>query len=175
MGVARKYDAAEAEKEFVTSNVSIRALAIKFDVSFSTLAAYARNNDWKGKRMAYQNSLSRRSYEQMAADVAAEESQIRVESIAVMRATLRIYAKRLANGDVPVNTKDAVEAVRTLAVLLSEPEGTKDEPYNVTGSDRNKPDADFLRRAVEAARGRLASGPVLAGAAPGQPPGTKPN
>jgi hypothetical protein len=174
MSVPRKYDPADAEKQYVTTDVSIRALAAKLGISWSTLAATARLHDWKGKRMAYQSSLSRRGYEQMAADVAAQESVIRTESIAVLRATLRVYAQRLQKGEVPVNTRDAVEAVRQLAVLLSEPEGVKDEPYNVTPGGP-KPDAEFLRRAVEAARGRLAAGGVLAAPAGVSPEGTKPN
>ena len=174
MGAPRKYDAVEVEKEYVTGTLSIRALAMKHKVAFSSLASYARSHDWNGKRIAYQSSLSRRGYEAMAASIANEQGAIRDESITVLRATLRVYAQRLAKGDVNVTTKDAVEAIRSLAVLLDEPEGVKDEPRNVTGTGRS-PDADFLRRAIEAARGRLDPGSVLAGAAPGEPSGTKPN
>ena len=174
MGAPRKYDAAEVEKEYVTGNASIRALAMKYSVSFSSMASYARTHDWSGKRIAYTSSLSRRGYEAMAASIANAQGEIRDESITVLRATLRVYAQRLAKGDVNVTTKDAVEAIRSLALLLDEPEGIKDEPRNVTGTGRS-PDADFLRRAVEAARGRIDPGSVLAGVASVKPEGAKPN
>jgi hypothetical protein len=176
VGAPRKYDAKVVEQEYVTGQDSIRGLAAKHGISFSTLAAQARKDDWKGRRIAYQSSLSRRGYETMAAQVAGAEAAIREESIAVLRATLRVYAQRLTNGEVPVSTKDAVETIRQLAVLLGEPEGgSRDEPYNVTGTDRAKPDADFLRRAIEAARGRLAAGGVLEGPPAGKPSGTRSN
>ena len=175
MAAPRKYDPQDAEKRFVTGDMSIRALAAEVGVSFSTLAAYARDNDWRGKRIAYKNSLSRQTYDKMAAEVADEKAQIHTEMIAVLRATLRVYAQRLRDGEVPVGTKDAVETVKQLATLLGDPMGGDNEPRNVTPQRGESPDADFLRRAIEAARRRLASGAVLEGAAAEQPPGTRPN
>lgn len=162
--MARKYDEKAAEQEYVTTGISIRTLASKLGVSFSTLADKARAEDWKGKRIAYQAALSRRSYDAMATQVAADEAVVRSESVAVMRATLRRYAEQLRAGNVSVTTKDAVEAVKTLATLMGEPDNREDDKVdgarNVTRSD-----ADHLRRVAETARRRLASGHILEGTA----------
>ncbi len=175
MGRARKYDEKAAEHEFVTTGISIRALALKVGVGFSTLAAKARDEDWKGKRVAYQSAMSRRTYEAMAVAVADEEAVIRTESVAVMRATLRRYAEQLQAGAVNVSTKDAVEAVKTLALIMGDPEGGRGDDKLDAARNVTKPDADHLRRVAEVARRRLAPGSVLEGVAVSEPPGTLPN
>jgi hypothetical protein len=160
----RKYDPVALEREFVTSDISIRSLAGKNGVSFSSLAKHAREQDWAGKRLAYKSTLARRGYEAMAQTLAEDEANIRIESITVLRATLRQYAQRLAKDQVPIGVKDAVEAVRMLATLLTAEEGVKDDNTLAAGARTvSGPDADVLRGLVEAARGRLASARVLAG------------
>lgn len=158
----RKWDPQALEKEFVTTDITIRELARRHEVSWSTVASWARKEDWKGKRVAYKSALSRRGYESMAVEVASQEGLVRDESVTVMRATLRVYAQQLASGEIKVTTRDAVEAVRTLATLLQEPEGPKDGNVIEVGPPA---DADFLRRVVEAARRRLAAPGVLEGPA----------
>jgi transposase-like protein len=174
MGGPRKYDAKAVEMEFVTGEVSIRELARRHGVSFSSLAKHARDNDWQGKKVAYKSSLARRGYEAMAAEVASQEGQIREENIMIMRATLRVYAERLKNGEVPISAKDAMDAVRVLATLLTEPEGVKDDRTIIEGSARTV-DADFLRRVGEAARRRLNAPGAVAGTAFGESERTRPN
>jgi hypothetical protein len=167
------WDPKKVEQEFVTSDLSIRELARRNGVSQSSMAKHARDNDWAGKRVAYKSALSRRGYEAMAAEIASQEGIIREESVLVMRATLRKYAERLASGEVAVSTKDAVEAVRTIAFLLGEPQsGSRDADNARTVS---KPDADHLRRVAEAARRHLSEPTVLEGTvAPGESR-TRPN
>ncbi len=171
----RSYDPIALEREFVTTDISIRALAAKNSVSFSSVAKHARAQDWAGKRLAYKSSLSRRGYEAMAANLADEESNIRLESITVMRATLRQYAQRLARDQVPIGVKDAVEAVKVLATLLTEPEGVKDDVSLAGARTVSGPDASILRELVEAARGRLTPTGVLAGRDGSGAPGAKPD
>lgn len=171
---SRKYDEKAAEQEYVTTTVSVRTLAAKHNVSFSTLAAKARSEDWKGKRIAYQAAMARRTYETMAVQAANEESVIRTESVAVLRATLRRYAELLASGSVNVTTKDAVDAVKTLSVLMGDPGSREDEKVE---SARNvtRPDADHLRRIAEVARRRLSGGEILEGIAVDQPAAARAN
>jgi hypothetical protein len=172
----RKYDPVALEREFVTSDISIRSLALKNSVSFSSLAKFAREQDWAGKRLAYKSTLARRGYEAMAAGLADEQANIRLESITVMRATLRQYAQRLAKDQVPIGVKDAVEAVRVLATLLTAEEGVKDENTLASGARTvSGPDADVLRGLVEAARGRLSASRVLAGRDVSGAPGAVPD
>lgn len=130
MSRPRKWDPKKVEQEFVTTDLSIRELARRNNVSQSSMAKHARDNDWAGKRAAYKASLSRRTYEKMAAEIADQEGIIREENILVMRATLRRYAEMLAAGEVNVTTKDAVEAVKTIAFLMGEPESGKRDADN---------------------------------------------
>jgi hypothetical protein len=167
-GRPKLWDAKRVEQEFVTSDLSVRELARRNSVAFSSMAKHARDNDWQGKRVAYKAAISRRGYEAMAAEIASQEGIIREESVLVMRATLRKYAERLAAGDVAVTTKDAVEAVRTIAFLLGEPSSGSRDPDNARTV--SKPDADHLRRVAEAARRQLSGSVVLEGTAePGEP------
>lgn len=169
----RKFDPQSVEQEFVTSDISIRELARRHAVSWSTLASWARKEDWRGKRVAYKAALSRRSYEVMAADIATQTGVVKEESVAVMRATLRAYAQQLKNGEVKVNVKDAVEAVRALTLLLAEPEETKEDPTVVSVGPSG--DADFFRRIVETARRRVAASEPVEGTAQTGPAITRAN
>lgn len=168
----RKWDPAAVEKEFVTGEDSIRVIAERHKVSFSSMAKYAREHDWQGKRLAYRAALSRNTYEMAAQRQASRDVEVRDESITVLRATLQAYAKRLVSGEIPVNTKDAIEAVRTLAELLKPADsGGGDAP---SATQRYKPDADLLRGVAEAARRKL-SERAVGGVAGEEPEGTLPN
>lgn len=172
--MATKYDEKAAEHEYVSTSVSLRALAAKHGVSVSTMAEKARNEDWRGKRVAYQAAMARRTYETMAVAAADEEAIIRKESVAVMRATLRRYAQQLTAGDVNVTTRDAVEAVKILAVLMGEP-GTREDDKIDSARNVTKPDADHLRRIAETARRRLAEPGILDGAVVNEPASARSN
>lgn len=172
----RKYDPQLVEHEYVTGDISLRKLAEKHGVSFSSLAAYARSKDWTGRRIAYQTSLSRRTYEVMAADQANIKGSINEDSMKVLRATLSVYAEQLAARKVSITPKDAIESIRALAILLGQEEGGRDTdgPVTVTGTSRTI-NADLLRGVAAAARGRLATESILGGDTPGEPSRTRPN
>jgi AcrR family transcriptional regulator len=174
MGRPRTWDSIRIEKDYVTSNLSLREIARRNGISHSSLAKHARDNDWEGKRIAYKAALSRRGYEAMAAEIASQEGIIREESLIVMRATLRKYAEALAAGNVAITTKDAVEAIKTIAFLMGEP---KDGRQNDAADARpvNKPDAEHLRRIAEAARRQLAGPSVLGRPAAEGEPRARPN
>lgn len=174
MGRPKTWDAIKIEKDYVTSDLSLREIARRNGISHSSLAKHAKDNDWEGKRVAYKAALSRRGYEAMAAEIAQQEGIIREESLIVMRATLRKYAESLAAGNVAITTKDAVEAIKTIAFLMGEP---KDGKQNDASDARsvNKPDADHLRRVAEAARRQLSGPGVLGGPAQKGKPGARPN
>jgi len=147
------YDA--LEKLYVTEDHSYASLAKIGGVTPQSVGEYAKRNDWAGKKMAYKAALARRGYEVVAESVAFKGAQIKEEAIAVARATLRRYASDIVEGKVPVTAKDAAEMIRLLIKELS-PEETRDDrgaPIVIEGAER--PDSDFLRRVVEAARGRV--------------------
>jgi len=157
MSRPRLWDPKKVELEFVTSDLSIRELARRNNVSYSSMAKHARDNDWNGKRTAYKASLSRQTYERMAAEIADQEGIIREESLIVLRASLRRYAEQLAAGEVTITTKDAVEVVKAIRDMMREPEDGKRDAD--TARTVSKPDAEHLRRIAEAARAR--SRPVI--------------
>lgn len=172
MSRPRKWDPKKVEQEFVTSDLSIRELARRNDVSYSSMAKHARDNDWSGKRVAYKASLSRQTYEKMAAEIADQEGIIREESLIVLRASLRRYAEQLAAGEVNITTKDAVEVVKAIKDMMREPEdGKRDAEGARTVS---KPDAEHIRRVAEAARSRSRPVVLEGTVVPGEQ-GTRPN
>jgi hypothetical protein len=171
-GRPRLWDPKKVEQEFVTSDLSIRELARRSNVSYSSMAKHARDNDWNGKRMAYKSSLSRQTYERMAAEIADQEGIIREESILVLRASLRRYAEQLAAGEVTITTKDAVEVVKAIKDMMREPDDGKRDADNARTV--SKPDAEHLRRIAEAARGRSRPVVLEGTAGPGEQ-GTRPN
>jgi hypothetical protein len=172
----RKYDPKAVEHEYVTGDISLRALAAAHGVSFSSLAAYARKEDWAGKKVAYNSALSRKTYEAMAAEAGNVKGVILEDSIKVLRATLTVFAEGLAARKIPISPKDAMDAIRTLAVLLGQEEGgAGDDRNTINVTPARSVDADFLRRVAETARGQIATDSVLGGAAPGESPGTRPN
>ena len=172
MSRPRKWDPKKVELEFVTSDLSIRELARRNSVSYSSMAKHARDNDWNGKRVAYKASLSRQTYEKMAAEIADQEGIIREETLIVMRASLRRYAEQLAAGEVNITTKDAVEVVKAIRDMIREPDdGKRDAEGARTVS---KPDAEHIRRIAEAARSRSRS-VVLEGTVVAGEQGTRPN
>lgn len=115
----QKHDYTKLEQEFVTSKISIRELGRRNDIPFGSIAEYARSHDWTGKRAAYQSSLSRRTYERVADEIAHEDAAITKESVLVLRATLRRYAEQLRDGAISVTPKDAVMAIQTLATIMT--------------------------------------------------------
>jgi len=156
-----KIDYASIEKEYVTGEESLRELARRRSVSWSSLASKSRRDNWNDKRAAFRDSVNRRSYERVADRYAAEQGEIRSESVMVMRATLRRYAQQLQTGEVSVNTKDAVAAVQALQLLLGEPTARSENKVIEFSTGGLAP--DDLRRLVEFARTRIVEGSLAAG------------
>lgn len=156
-----KIDYAAIEKEYVTGEESLRELARRHDVAWSSLAAKARRAEWNDKRLAFRDSVNRRSYERTADRFAAEQAEIRNESVMVMRATLRRYAEQLRDKEVTVNTKDAVAAVGALQLLLGEPTARSENKVIEFSTGGLAP--EDLRRLVEFARARIVEGSLAAG------------
>ena len=172
MGSRQKADYADLEKRYVTEGLTYSQLARAAGVSPQSVSEYARRKDWPGKRAAYEAALSRRSYEVVASSVAHESAEIRKESILVARATLRAYAKGLAEGQITPSAKDAALMID---LLIKELTPSDDREHGETIVSTISPDSDFLRSVVEAARGQLGSSGNLAGAAMGGTQRTRSN
>jgi hypothetical protein len=154
-------DYKEAERRYVLEGQSVRQISKDMGLkSWSSMNAIARRDDWSGKRQAYLSSIARRSYETAAATVASEQNAIKDEAILAARASIRQYLKDLQSGSVRVSAKDAHLWASFLLAEMTDPGSMSteapDHARNVT-----PPDADLLRRVVEAARERVpASGGV---------------
>ena len=149
--MASRVDWAILEREFVAGTMSLREVARRNGLSNGYVSAYARDHEWAMKRNAYQSAVARQSYESMAEAAGHNEAQVRSESVAVLLATLRRYAEQLINGTVVVTTKDAILSIDMLTQLLR-PLGASSEEETIINVTTGQPDADFLRRVIEAAR-----------------------
>jgi len=148
-------DYKEAERRYVVDGASIRQIAADMGLrSWSSMATIARDEDWKGKRQAYLSAIARRSYETAAATVAGDRQAITDEAILAGRVTIRKYIEQLNKGEVKVNSRDA----QLWAAFLMSEMGMSQGPSTEVPDVRNvtPPDADLLRRVVEAARERVA-------------------
>lgn len=169
-----KADPKAMANDFVTGGLSQAEIARKYGLTPASVSERARREDWKGQRLAFQNSLARRSYEKVAESVANEKAQHVTEAIAVARATLRRYAQQLAAGQVNVTPKDAAMMAELLVKTL-DPDGVPNTDESRPVIDVSPDSAEFLRRAVEAARGRLNPSGVLEGTVLEGAKGTRPN
>lgn len=154
MGRPTKVDYKAIEQEYVTTGLSYRELGRRHGINFSTLAARARAENWRDKRLAYEQTVSRKTYEKIADKVATEEAKIRDENILTLRLGIRKFAQDVAANKVSISASDATKMIETLARLVSEPDQVNPDD-SITVVPVGRPDADLLRRIVEASRGRL--------------------
>ena len=174
--MAPKVDPVVLEREFVTTDISIRELAKKHGMSWSAIATRARKQDaagltWYDKKSAFSESVAMKSYDKTAEKFAAEDANIREELILVHRATIHAYAQQLREGKIVVTPKDAVGATSALLLMLGEAT-SRTETTTIVDSSSLKPDE--LRRLAEFARARLVDGTATT-VAGDEPEGTRPN
>lgn len=153
-----KWDHKTGRDLYVVHGQGIREIARTMAVSPSSISAVAAKEDWKGQKMVYESSVARRSYENMASSVADEKGEILKENVLAARATIRKYLVDLSAGKVSVTARDAELMMRFLVTELNPADGIKyDDPSvkNVT-----PPDGEFLKRLIEAARGKVAAAPT---------------
>lgn len=154
----KKYDPKLARDMFVVQGMKINEIARACGVSPSSISERSKREDWLGQKLAYDSAVARRSYESMAAGVAAEASEIAKENILAARATIRKYLADLAGGKVQVGPRDAELMMRFL-IGVTEPQpglnhGT--ETKNVT-----PPNADFMQEIIKRAREKVGPAPVI--------------
>lgn len=170
---APKVDPKLLEHEYVTTDVSIRELAKKHDMSWSAIATRSRNERWTDKRAAYRDSLTQRTYERTTEKFAVEAADIRTEMIQVNRATLARYVQQLSEDKVHVTPKDAVAAIASLLNLMGEPT-SRTETQIVDFTQAGGFGRDELRQLVELARARIVEGTATS-SDESEPSRTRPN
>lgn len=157
----QKVDWTVLEREAVTEGISDREIARRHALSNATVSSYARKNDWAGKKLAYRNAVSRRSYEKVAESVANETADITKENVLAARMYVRKFIADLNSGTIKPNAKDAIEFIKLLVTELMAPPEEKTDSVTIVES---QPDGDVLRRLLDTARQRGAiPGPVDSG------------
>lgn len=152
-----KVDYDQLEKEYVTGSMSIRSLAGKYGMSFSTVAEQSRKREWPAKRADYKGSRAIQVYEKTKERFANEEEQLRFEMITLLRATMARWAQQLSDPERPpaLNAKEIVEVMKHLTVLIGGATERREEKHlglnlNIGGPGGLEP--DFLRRLLDESR-----------------------
>lgn len=152
-----KADYRTLEQEYVTSNVSIRAIAAKYNVAFSAVAKKARELDWNKKRAEYQSQARDKALMSAMERIADDAAEIKVEAVTAMRATIYSYIDNLKSGQVTVGTKEAALAIDKLMLLLGEATERKETHVTIDDSLRNADTAE-LQQLLALVRARVVDG-----------------
>lgn len=170
--MAAKADYRTLEHEYVTSNISIRALSAKSGVAFSAVAKKSRELEWPRKRAEYQAKARDMAMMDVMERLASEAVDIRMEAITAMRATVYKYMENLQADRITVGTKEAVQAVEKLLVMLGEV--TERKETHVVGDALSGRTTEELGDLLRMVRARTISGTATA-ARDGDTPETRPN
>jgi transposase-like protein len=157
-----KIDYEEAERDYRTGNDSIRSLAARYGVSFSSMAEWSRNHEWDKKRAEYRSFVSTQAVGEVAERHVAEKEEILEEAFTLLRATLYEYGRQLRAGTIPVNVKDLAMAITAIQSLLGKPTSRMEATIlgvNITADNRDL-DLGLLRELERVARARLVGGSV---------------
>jgi hypothetical protein len=152
-----KVDYGPIKREYITSDISIRALAAKSGISWSTLNARKNTEEWDARRSEFRTKRDDKTVERLADRAASETDIIRDEMILVLRAAIRKFGADLANGTANVTAADLAKLIPQINLLLGEPT-TRTEAQIFGVNLSSQVDPDILRRVVELARGRANSG-----------------
>lgn len=169
--MAAKADYRTLEHEYVTTNISIRSLAGKAGVSFSAVAKKSRELEWPRKRGEYQGKAREMAMMDTMERLASEAADIRIEAVTAMRATVYKYMENLQSGDVHVGTKEAVQAIEKLLLMLGEVTERKETVVADSLSGRSTAELGELLRVV---RARVVEGRAV-GVGDGTPEEARPN
>lgn len=151
------YDA--AEREYVTGNDSIRTLATKYDVAFSSMADRARKAEWNTKRDAYRASVSDTALSNTRQRHVSEHEEMLEEAIKLIRASFYEYGRQLKAGLVEISPKDLATLVSAMQLISGG--ATNRSEATVLGVHITDPgtagglDLDILRELERVTRSKL--------------------
>lgn len=171
------YDA--LEREYITSDISIRKLAEKYGMrSWSAVADQARKKDaagqtWTDKRNSYRRSVTEKRIEKDARRFVREADDLDFEMIQAARAIIFKGLELIRDGKVIPQPRDMLMAIDKLQLLTGH--ATERTEATVIGTSTvvgSVTDTEFLQRLEELTRG-------VSGLAPGATrlriEGSKPN
>ena len=154
---ARKHDYKTLEREYVTTDISIRALCKKHDIKgYSSVAQYARENDWENKRADIMGrkaeKVAKRVSDQLAEAEVSLVEVVREEWLTVIRAATYKFAEDLKDPTYKVRVPDLIQLIDKGLVLLGEPSSRTEERHlALSGTLEQLPEA-FVRRLADSTR-----------------------
>lgn len=157
--MAAKADYRTLEHEYVTTNISIRALASKAGVAFSAVAKKSRELEWPKKRAEYQAKAKEMAMMDAMERLASEATDIRIEAITAMRATVYKYMENLQNDRVQIGTREATQAIEKLLLMLGEV--TERKETHVVSESLSGRTTEELGRLLQVVRARVVDGTAI--------------
>jgi len=151
-----KVDYRILEREYVTTDATYRDLEDRHHVAFSAISRYGREHDWPRKREEYRRQAMADGISTALERLAEQAADVRIESVTAMRATLYEYLQNLKDHKVTVGTKEAVQAIQTLQLLLGEPTERRETKIVTDPWDGANPAE--LRELLAFTRARLVEG-----------------
>ncbi len=135
VAVNKRHDFARLEREFITTDISLRELCRRHGITaHSLVTVQAKKHEWAEKRAVHQTRASEVFIEKHAGRLADRQAEISdealeaiAEAIAKFRADLKATEKKLVHGEwieVPVmrlTPKDAAILIDRLLVLSDHP------------------------------------------------------
>lgn len=112
------HDYALLEREYVTSDISVRALAEKHGIrSFSTVAAQAKKREWERKRADFKEAAFQHDIQNLARKRAVKLQEVYDDLVSVIQATIFRMAENLKGDDYHVSVKDLGLLIEKLQLL----------------------------------------------------------
>jgi hypothetical protein len=154
---ARKHDYTTLEREYTSSDISIRALCKKHDIrGYSSVAQYAREHGWDEKRERIMGRKVDKMVERVSDRLADAEvslvEEVRGEWLTVIRAATYKFAEDLKDPSYKLRVGDLVQLIDKGLVLLGEPSSRTEERHlAITGTLEGLPE-EFIRRLAEGTR-----------------------
>lgn len=153
----RKHDYSVLEREYITSDISIRGLCKKHDIKgYSSVAQFAREHDWEEKRARIMGRKQDKMVERVSESLAEAEldlvDTVRNEWLTVIRAATYKFAEDLKDPNYRLRVTDLVMLIDKGLVLLGEPTSRTEERHlALTGSLEQLPE-ELVRRLAERTR-----------------------
>src|SRR5512141_102482 len=157
------HDYDQLEREYLSSKLTIRALCRKHDIkSYSSVAQYAREHNWYGRRDEIQSRAQGRTIEKVAERLAEAEAdeieQFRTEALTVIRAAVYKFADNLKDPEFRMRADDLTKMIQLGLLITGQPTSRVEERrLDVVATFDGLP-ADVLRGLAEATRPRPALG-----------------
>lgn len=162
-----KHDYDALEKEYVQSDISVRALAVRHDIkSWSTLNLQKNKRHWDEKRAEYKDRLADRQVEQLVGKRLETIATIHEELLLAIRAAVHRYVAdvQAAEHAQPVSARDLMGLIDKFLLLTgqatSRSESRNLDLHATTGFDAILRDAppELLRELAELGQDRGSGG-----------------